>query len=512
MARDHIPGSIEPGGGRVRVAVIGGGITGLAAAFELSGPPDDPGDPSDPDAPEVVLFEEAPALGGKLRSAVVGGRVVDTGPDGFLARRPELSRLCRELGVERRLVGPGATGAAVYSRGRLRSLPAGLALGIPTRLGPLARSGVLGPAGLIRAALDMAEIGRPALAHVAPPDGPPPEDEAIGAIVTRRLGRQVAERLADPLIGGIHAGSVDDMSAAAVFPALLGAARSGGSLMRGLRSPVAAARREPPSSPAVFATLRDGMASLAEHLAGVLTARGVKIATDCRVESLERDRSGWVVATGAGENPVHFDGLVIAVPAWEASRLVRSHHAAMASMLSSIEYSSVAVVTMVLDDDAMPRSLRGTGFLVPASAGRLVTACTWLDAKWPHLRRSRTRLLRASAGRYGDLRHTSLDDRALVDTLLEDLRTTSGLSGRPLDLAVTRWPDAFPQYRPGHISLVEQIEAAAAELPHLAVAGAAYHGVGVPACVGDGRAAARRVLGSLRSARGVDQALGEASR
>ncbi|MHB8681019.1 MAG: protoporphyrinogen oxidase [Acidimicrobiales bacterium] len=370
-----------------RVAVVGAGISGLAAAWELvrSAP-----------GTEVVVYEASDRLGGKIVATDVGGRRVDLGPDAFVARRPEAIELCRELGLHGELVAPGVSGAFVWSNGALRRLPEGLALGVPTRLGPLAASGIVSGAALARAAVDGVVPARPVTQR----------DASVGDIVRRHLGREVTELLADPLVGGIHAGPVDLMSAAAVFPPLLAAAARRGGLMRRLRGAGTPAADGP-----VFLTPGAGMSRLVEQLAVALAGAGVVVRTGTPVTSLTRtDR--WVL-TVAGE-PVPFDAVVVAVPASAAAQLLAGVDAALAAVLGSIRSASVTLVTMRFGRADVGPLPSGTGFLVPVRDGGLLTACTWLSAKWPQLARPDDVLVRVSAGRFGDERADALDDESLV--------------------------------------------------------------------------------------------------
>jgi oxygen-dependent protoporphyrinogen oxidase len=471
------------------VAVIGGGIAGLSAAWELS---------QASAAPRVVVLEGDDRLGGKLRAEAFGGRELDVGPDAFVARRPEALALCAELGLTDDLVAPGVRRAYIWARGRLRPFPAGLVLGVPTRFGPLLRSGICTAPGLARPALDLL---RPRSDRA----GPEAPDRAVGEIVRERMGGQVCRRLAGPLIGGIHAGDVDLMSAAAVFPALLDAQRRPGSLMRAL----AAAARPPgpvgpdlPEAP-VFVSLRGGTGRLAEELARALGRRGVELRCGRPVSELRRPGPDggkrWSVHAGPGPGDVlEADGVVVCVPAPDAGRLLRPHDGALADALDRVGYASVAVVSLRLADDAVGRPLDGSGFLVPRAVGDgpdpLLTACTWLTAKWPELDRPGDLLLRASVGRQGDDRHAQMTDDELLAACLGELSQMMGLRRPPLEALVTRWPRAFPQYAVGHLDRVAAIEEAAGRLPGIALAGAALHGVGIPACIGSGRRAARTVL------------------
>lgn len=486
--------------GRPVVAVVGGGIAGLAAAWELSGAPGEGGGRP----PSVVLLEASPRLGGKLATVQVGGGPVDSGPDGFLGRRPEAAELCRELGLGDRLEPVGTSGAAVWARGRRRPLPDGLVLGVPTKVRPVARSGILSVAGTFRLATDL----------VAPrPDARGPlGDRAIGPLVAHKLGRQVVDRLVDPLVGGIHAGSVADASAAAVFPALLTAAQRRASFMRSLRP--LGGQAPQPGDPPLFWALRDGFGSLVQRLADRLAAREVDVCLSAPVHALERSDDGWVLRTDRGSFTV--DGVVVATPAWPAASLFEPHDAEAAAVLGALDYASVAVVTLLVPEDALADDLFGTGLLVPhgtplpqgtvedSAGGRrepfMVTACTYLWAKWPHLERRGARLLRVSVGRAGDTRHQSMSDADLVRRVTQELAPLVGLRGAPLGTVVTRWDDALPQYRVHHLLRVSTVEAAVRRLGGVAVAGAAYHGVGIPACIESGRRAAGEIVASLNGA------------
>ena len=489
------------------VVVVGGGIAGLSAAWELSSA--DPG-------LHVVVLEADARLGGKLLSVPLGGRAVDLGPDAFLARRPEAVELCRELGIDDELVAPGSRTAYVWSRHRLRPLPEGLALGVPTRVGPLARSGIVSRRGVIRAAVDLLGWGRG--------DGRSGADRAVADITRRRLGREVTDRLVDPLIGGIHAGDTARLSAAAVFPPLLQAGARGGSLMRALRSVVGAAPATASAAPStgspgspgspgdgpppVFLTVSGGMSRLVQRLAEALRGRGVDVRTEWRVERLELHRRGvdappgmpgpsaatWTVHGALGT--VEADAVVIAAPAEVAAGLLETVEPTCARLLAGIDTADVALVTLRFGDRGVAHALAGTGFLVPRVEGGLVTACTWLTSKWPHLRRPGDVVLRASAGRWGDDRPAGMSDDELVARVLDELGPVVDIREPPIESVVTRWPGAFPQYAPGHLERIAAIEAGVASLPGLALAGAALHGVGIPACIGSGRRAAGAILGT----------------
>ena len=438
-----------------------------------------------------LVLESSSRLGGALDSQEFGGRPVDTGPDGFLGRRPEATDLCRQIGLGDALVPVAGGGAGVWAARAGPPAAPGLALGIPTRFWPAARSGVLGLRGQLGLARDVL-LPRP---DVRGPIG----DRSIGPLVARKLGQRVVDRLVDPLIGGIHAGSVDDMSAAAVYPPLLTAARKRGSLMRALRAELPRAAPDDPEP--LFWALEGGMATMVERLRTVLVARGVEI----RCGTAGRGaRTAWRRVDGA-------DGRRAPRGRRPGARRPRARRPAGCSAptttrrpacSSSISYAPVTLVTLRVRSDAAASPLTGTGFLVPRRSpgpapyggdAWAVTACTYLSQKWPHLAAEGDLLLRASLGRFGDDRAGSWSDAEVVDRVVNELGELIGLSGEPLETLVTRWPQAFPQYRVHHLMRTAGIEAAAARLGGLAVAGAAYRGVGIPACIASGRAAAQAV-------------------
>jgi protoporphyrinogen/coproporphyrinogen III oxidase len=513
-------------GSRPTVVVVGGGIAGLSAAWELTSQVGT--------GTRIIVLEATDRLGGLLRSEEINGRQVDVGADAFLARRPEAIDLCSELGINDDLVAPSSSHASVWSRGSLRRLPDGLVLGVPTRIGPLARSGIVSPLAAARAALDLVTPAGAERASPAP-------DRSVGDIVAGRLGSQVSTLVTGPLVGGINAGSADELSAEAVFPALIDASRKGGSLMRALRrstgtapggsnpnsaAPNSAAPNADGEAP-VFLTPRAGMASLPGVLATALRTRGVELLTSQPAEKLEpaaRQDTGsgpgarWTITTPS--QTLHADGVVIAVPARSASELLQDVNGELAELVGGVTTSSVVLITFELDPEALIRPLEGSGFLVPPGRG-LVTACTFLTAKWPHLAREGEMLVRASTGRTGDERSISMPDEEIVSEVLGELEQMLGHVGRfdafegiagfgalgqPSRAVVTRYPDAFPQYLVGHLGRVAAMEAAAASLPALALAGSSYRGIGVPACVASGRRAGRLVADAVGPTNSISSA------
>ncbi len=461
------------------IVVVGGGIAGLAAAWELT--------QQGPDV-RVTVCESAEAAGGKLATTGFADTRVDLAADAFLARRPEALDLCRELGLADELVAPATGRAFVWARGALRPLPDGQILGVPTSIRALADTGLLSAWGLARAAAEPLIPGRPLTG-----------DEAVGTVIRRRFGTGVHQVLTDPLIGGINAGDTDQLSIDAVAPQLAGAARRHRSLGLGLRA--GAATTHPPTGP-VFLAHPGGMGHLVDVLVESLTARGVELRTSTPVATLTRQAGGggyrlW----GPDGEPVPGDepisAVVLALPGAAAADVLGDVAPGPATVLGAITYTGVALVTMALPANALDHLPDGSGFLVPRREGSLMTACTWLSRKWTHHRpttESAPTLIRVSAGRDGDQRALALDDDQLVAQLRVELARYAGVDASAQAQLVTRWPESFPQFRPGHLKRIEQVHATLArDLPGVALAGAVLGGVGIPACIGSGRAAARRV-------------------
>lgn len=446
-------------------AVAGGGIAGLAAAWELR--------LRRPDAAITVL--EPGRLGGKLRTSSFAGRPLDEGADAFLARVPEGHDLCAELGLDRRLVSPAEGSAYVARSDSLHRLPHGLVLGVPTDAEALRDSPLLGPDA---SALVTAERSVPGL----PLD--PGLDVSVGDLVRRRLGDEIFERLVDPLVGGINAGDGDRLSLRAATPQLAAAADRSASLVEGLRSAPATF----PEGTPVFWALPGGMADLVDPLVAALADRDVRFLADPLTS----------IDDAVGPDADGRDGLVLATPAPVTAALLRAAGATeAAALLGTVAHSSPVLVSLAFGRDQVRHPLDASGLLVPKVEGRLLTACSFASSKWAHVGAADPSVvvLRASAGRFGDDRAIGLDDDELVGRLLYDLDDLLGLDGSPAEVRVSRWPDGFPQYEPGHLDRVAAIEAdVAAVAPLVRLAGAAYRGIGIPACIRSGRTAARQLL------------------
>lgn len=446
-----------------RVAVVGAGIAGLSAAWEF-----------ERDGVEVTVFEASPEVGGKLQRSEVPGLPfpLDDGADAFLARVPDALELCAELGIDD-LTHPATGRAFVYAHGGLRPLPANHLLGIPTDLDDLATTGLVSDEGIERARAD--------LSSEAPP---PTTDVSVADLVGDRLGREISDHLVEPLLGGINAGEADGLSAAAVAPQIWACAQQGGSLMRAAAE---VRSRAVATGAPVFATPTEGMAYLPRRLAERL---GAEVRPSVAVASLDVTSGGVVVD---GES---FDGVVVATPADIAARLLARSVPDAATALGSIEFASVVMVTLVADASEVDHPLDGSGFVVARTADLPITACSWGSSKWAHWDDGEHVVFRISIGHDADpVDRCAQDDATLVATALDGLRSTMGVVVEPVGARVGRWARSFPQYRPGHLDLVAGVHRAAADAGPVALAGASLGGIGVPACIRQGRAAARTLLG-----------------
>jgi protoporphyrinogen/coproporphyrinogen III oxidase len=505
---------MNPSTARPHVVIVGGGIAGLAAAFFLRDEP-----------VRVTVLEGSPGLGGKLSVSKVAGVAVDEGAEALLVTRPEGTGLIDEVGLAGDRVEPGATSSAIWTLGALRPLPRRQFLGVPSDLAELARSGVVSGEGAARASQDL-EL--PPTAR----DGDVPVADYVGA----RFGAEVVDRLVDPLLGGVYAGRSGDLSFDATMPALAAASRRYRSLAEAAASllpppvpvPAGDQDRAPSgtrSGGSVFTTLAGGLGLLPSFLA---EASGAEVRTTSMTRVLSPApaapgaRPGWrlTVGSAAAEEVIDADAVILAVPARPAARLLAEIPGASAAVtaLGEIAYASMAIVTLAYRRSAFPgadpgavpggglAALGWSGYLVPAVDGRAVKAVTFSTVKWPHLADAAPgaeplEIVRCSVGRIGEEALLQRADEDLVALAAAELAAATGVRGVPVAHRVSRWGGALPQYTVGHLDRVARIRAAVAAQPGLAVCGAAYDGVGIPACVATARAAAGQVTEYLRHGR-----------
>lgn len=467
-----------------RVAVIGGGISGLATAYFLSRPPTsrpptaDGVEPAVQDLPQVTLLESGPRLGGKILTANVAGFAVDTGPDAILARTEVVEQLLRDLGLIDQLSQPALRRAYVWTRGELRPLPPTSLFGVPETPLPLLRSRVLSPWGALRAGADF----------VLPRQELPP-DPTIAQLLRPRFGREVFDQLVEPMLGGVHAGRADVLSARSAVPEVYVAARANRSTYLALR------RREPAKGRGLgMVTVQGGLSRLVEALRSHLP--DAELRTGSAVTTIQRVGARYRLHL-AGGDPVDADAVVLATPAYVSGPLLEPLNAQAAVALSGIPYVGVATVSLAYPLSAVHRPLDGTGFLVPPKEGRFLVGCTWSSAKWPHLADDELALFRCSVGRYGDQAWADLDDEELVDRVHAELADSVGMTQRPVAVHLQRWPMAMPQYTVGHEHRLVSVATALRGLPGVHVTGAAYRGVGIASCISQAADVAAAVVAGL---------------
>jgi oxygen-dependent protoporphyrinogen oxidase len=476
-----------------RIVIVGGGMAGLACAWELSH--------ALPDA-TITLVDAADRPGGKLRREPVAGVALDVGAESMLARRPEALDLITELGLDLEVVHPTTTSASIWSRGDLHPLPKGTLMGIPS------------PASSALGILSADEVAR---AEAEQPWGAGDfEDVSVGDYVAARLGDAVVDRLVEPLLGGVYAGQARLLSLRACLPQVFEAARRGASLTDVAGASAAAGAgdsaaapptdRRPPAP--VFAGLDGGVGRLAEVLTESLRGRGVTIRSGTIVRELHRSRdgagAGWAVVVGPQPRPERLsaDAVVLATPAAPTSKLLAPHLPEAARALREIEYASMAIITLAVGAES-PETLPlpGSGFLVPAVEGRTIKASTFSSTKWGWTADAAGDLsfLRASVGRFGETTDLQRPDDELVAIAVAEVSEALGHQlPRIVDTHVQRWGGGLPQYTVGHLDRVARIRADTATVPGLELAGAAYQGVGIPACIASGRSAAQGVVTHLR--------------
>jgi oxygen-dependent protoporphyrinogen oxidase len=450
------------------VVVVGGGMAGLATAYELQRQ----------NVP-FVLIERGARAGGVVLSEAVDGFVIDGGPDAFLIQKPDGVRLCEELGLGPRLVPTKEPRIAYIQRaGRLHPLPAASVLGIPTTWGPFIRTGLFSWPGKVRMGAEW---------FVAPRRDP--ADESIGGFMTRRFGREAAAYLAEPLLAGIHAGDVDRLSIRALFPRLTEAEAREGSLLRAFRR-----QRRPPSPDGAFKSLPGGLSEMVHALVAALAPGALRLNTAAL--RVSRSAAGFRVDIDRGES-IDARAVVLASPGFVTAGLVRDLDADIARLSAEVPYASAGTIALAFDRAAVAHPLNGSGFVVPRVEHTGILAGSWLSSKWPGRAPDGRVLLRAFVGGARDPRALEQSDDELVATAMRALVPLLGIAGAPLFTRVYRWERANAQYEVGHLDRLAAIEHALTRHPGLYLTGSAYRGVGIPDCVADGRRTARQVAAVL---------------
>jgi len=482
----------------MRVAIVGGGIAGLAAAYELEKAR------AAGASVDYTLYEERSRLGGSLASEIVDGAVLERGPDSFLTEKPAAAELCRELGLGGELLPSNDAARKTYIvvRNKLVALPDGLMFLVPTKLVPTALTRLFGLRTKVRMGLE--------LLHPPRPGG---GDESVAALVRRHFGQEAVDRLADPLLSGIYGGDAEQLSAQTVLPRLVEMETKYGSLTRGMlaahkrmrdaaKDSTEPKRRAPP----IFTALREGMSQVVEALVARIDSGSLRTGTP--VSAIRKTGGGWSVEAGGTRE--EYDGLIMAAPAWAAGDLLRPVDAALGSELGGIPYSSSITLNLVYDETKVGEMPEGFGFLVPAVEGRAMLACTFVHRKFLGRTPPGKAVFRAFLGGMNREAMLALSDEALIATVRREMAAILGertfsAEVQPEHAQVSRWPRAMAQYAVGHKERMRRIGARVAELTGLRLVGNAYDGIGVPDCIRLGQRAARELaavdttIGSTKS-------------
>jgi oxygen-dependent protoporphyrinogen oxidase len=459
-----------------RIAIIGGGISGLAAAFTLE-------ERRRAGATlEYALFEASSRLGGVLRTEHVDGCLVEAGPDSFITEKPWATNLCRSLGLGDQLIGSNDADRKTYilTNGRLVVMPDGLMFMVPTKILPTGFSPLFSWKTKLRMTQELFHPPRAA-----------DHDESVAAFVERHYGSEMVDRLADPLLSGVYGGEAASLSIRAVLPRFAEMERTHGSLGRAMlaaRKKMAAGPRKP--TPPLFTSLKDGMQHLAETVVTRLTPSS--LLTNAPVQAIQAESGGWVVSAGMQSD--YFDRVIVALPAPAAAQVLRMASPELSAELAAIQYSSSITVGLGYDRDVRQSLPPGFGFLVPRSEGKKLLAATFVHNKFPHRAPVDRALLRCFfAGKNAEDVWPLADDQ-IIGIVRDELQQILGLRAEPLFARVYKWKSAMAQYGVGHLDRLERIERLRQHLPGLALAGNAYRGIGVPDCVRSGRDAAEHLL------------------
>ena len=459
--------SLDTPHARPKVAVVGGGVSGLICARRLS-----------QRGIAVTLFEAEPFLGGQIRSTSFAGHQVDLGAEAVHLSAPGMSELITELGLASELLTSNPGMSWLWTQRGLRRLPAGVGPSGPRRLRPVLRSGVMSLRGMIRAGLEPLIPRRPLQGDIG-----------VGVFVSQRFGRQVVERFVDPILGSLHAGNVNKLSLRAVAPELSSIAEARNSIMMSRRGQ----KNMPPLS---FATWAGGLSTL---ISSLLVDTDVEVRTATRIDAVKSLPKGRFQVQGSDGLLLEVEAVVLAVPARVAAKIVSPVSSRAANFLERIRYASVATALVAYPLDAVKATpaLKGTGLLVPSTKVRLLKAATFLTTKWSHLADQHYFLMRLSSGRADEYEIEKLEDSALVARLHRDLVDATGIAAEPALSLVKRWPHTMPQLEIGHLELIANARAELESFPGILLAGSSYDGLGIATCLRSGERAAATYLNSM---------------
>ncbi|MDP4551755.1 protoporphyrinogen oxidase [Alkalihalobacillus macyae] len=462
-----------------RIVIVGGGITGLTAAYYLQK------EMRELDVQyEITLLEGNDKLGGKIQTDTTNGYVIERGPDSFLARKESAARLVKEVGLENQLV-PNSTGQAfVLNNDQLYPIPGGAVMGIPTELSPFVSTQLFSLKGKVRAACDL----------ILPRREDDGKDQSLGLFFRRRLGNEVVENLIEPLLSGIYAGDIDKLSLMSTFPQFYEVERKYRSLIIGMKKTTPPSRRSTGKKKPAFLTVKSGLQSFIKAIEDRLT--DVEIKKNVKVDHLTREKDSYILTTTNGDEMLA-DAVIVTTPHQQVHHMLRDQKEV--APLEEMPSTTVATVAMAFPEEAVKKAMDGTGFVVSRNADYTITACTWTHRKWQHAAPKGKVLLRCYVGRAGKEEIVEKSDEEIVQTVLNDLNQIMEIEGHPEFYRITRWRQSMPQYEVGHRNRIDLVkEGIEAKMPGVFLAGASYNGVGLPDCIDQGEASVTSVLDFLQ--------------
>lgn len=462
-----------------RVVIIGGGITGLTSAYYLQKEAREKGLPL-----EVKLLEATHRLGGKMQTVLKDGFVIERGPDSFLARKQSASRLAKEVGMEDQLISNTAGKSYVLVKERLHPMPGGSIMGIPTQIAPFVTTGLFSLSGKVRAAADFIL-----------PRSNPALDQSLGKFFRRRLGNEVVENLIEPLLSGIYAGDIDQLSLMSTFPQFYQVEQKYKSLIIGMKksAPQPKKQVEKKADKGIFLTIKSGLQSFVDAIESKLDANS--ILKGYRVEGIHKRKDKYEIELHGGEQ-LFADSIIMSVPHQITQSIFSQYR--FFDMFKEMPSTSVATIALSFPKEAIENDIEGTGFVVSRNSDYTITACTWTHKKWPHSTPAGKVLLRCYVGRAGEEAVVDLSDDELVKIVLEDLNKTMNITMDPDFAIISRWKDSMPQYTVGHKDRIKKVKSQLEfELPGVFIAGSSYEGLGMPDCIDQGEDAVGKVLSFL---------------
>lgn len=461
------------------IVIIGGGITGLSAAYYLQKAI------KEKDLPyQVRLVEASSRVGGKINTLKRDGFIIERGADSMIARKKPGVKLVEELGLKDEMIRNGTGQSYILVQGKLHKMPKGAFMGVPKQIGPFLRSGLVSPAGKIRALLDLVKA-----------KGPEQPDQSLGSFLRRRFGNELVDNEIEPLLSGIYSGDIDEMSLMATFPNFYRLEQKHGSLIKGLKQTVPTPSKTTGKTPGAFFSFKDGLQTVVDKLVEKLDQDTILL--ESRVDHIEKNDTGYHVLLDSGE-VIKAVSVIATTPHQTLPNMFSKYN--FFKLFDDVPSSSVANVAMAFDQSAIKQDIDGTGFVVSRNSDFRITACTWTHKKWPSSTPEGKALIRCYVGRPNDQEVVDLPDEELVQLVLNDLNKTMNITAKPEFSVISRWKKIMPQYTVGHIERIEKARQEASEqLQGVYFVGSSYEGVGIPDCIDQAEKAVHQVIDFLQT-------------